>query len=322
MSALAKQTMQGIQAACGRLRGVAHRTRVASSRTLDAQVGCRVLAKCENEQRAGAFKFRGAYNAIATLGAEDRARGVLTFSSGNHGQALALAGALQGVAVTVVMPDNAPAVKRAATAGYGAEVITFAPAQQQREELTRALAKERGCSIIPPYDHPQIIAGQGTATVELLAQVGRLDTLLVPTGGGGLLSGAAVAVRYLQPGCRVIGIEPEMADDAVRSFRTGTLQSVDNPQTIADGARTPCLGALTFPLVTECVDDMQTVSEAAIVEAVRFAVNRMKLVLEPTGALALAALLSGVVKARGRTGVIISGGNVDGATLARILSPG
>ncbi len=320
MSELSTQTMQGIQAACMRLRGVVHRTRITRSRTLDAQVGCRVVAKCETEQRGGAFKFRGAYNAIATLDAQSRARGVLTFSSGNHGQALALAGALQGVQVTVVMPDNAPAVKRAATEGYGAQVITYAPAEQQREDIASALAEERGCTIIPPYDYPQIIAGQGTATVELLAQAGRLDTLLVPTGGGGLLSGAAVAVRHLQPDCRVIGIEPELADDAVRSFRSGKLQTVHNPQTLADGARTPSLGKLTFPLVMECVDDMQAVSEEAIVEAVRFAVNRMKLVLEPTGALALAALLSGVVNARGRTGIIISGGNVDGATLARILS--
>jgi threo-3-hydroxy-L-aspartate ammonia-lyase len=288
---------------------------------VDERTGALVFFKCENLQRAGAFKFRGAYNALSQLTPDERARGVLTFSSGNHAQAIALAGRLLGVPTSIVMPEDAPAVKLTATRGYGGEVITYDRARESREELGRRLAAERGLVVIPPYDHPHVIAGQGTAAKELLEDVGPLDLLLAPCGGGGLLSGSALSARALLPGCRVIGVEPEQADDATRSFRTRTLHTVTNPDTIADGARTPSLGSLTFPLVLENVDDMVTVSDAAIVRAMRVLWERMKLVVEPTGALAAAALLEGAVEARGRrVGVILSGGNVDLAAVGALFA--
>jgi threonine dehydratase len=312
-----------VAAAAARLEGIAHRTPVHTSRTLDARTGARAFLKCESFQRGGAFKFRGAYNALAQLGPEQRTRGVLTFSSGNHAGAMGLAGGLLGVKVAVVMPDDAPAIKLAATRGYGAEVITYDRAQQSREELGRKLAAERGMDVIPPYDHPHVIAGQGTAVKELIEDVGPLDVLLVCCGGGGLLSGSALAARALSPGCRVIGVEPERADDATRSFRTKTLHTVHNPDTIADGARTPSLGRLTFPLVLRHVDDMVTVGEAAIVRAMLFLLERTKLVVEPTGALAAAALLEGKAEVRGaRVGVVISGGNLDPTALPALLAAG
>ncbi|WP_397546228.1 threo-3-hydroxy-L-aspartate ammonia-lyase [Rhodothermus marinus] len=305
-------TYADVEAAARRLEGVAHRTPVMRSRTLDRLTGATLFFKCEHFQRAGSFKFRGAYNALATLPEAERRRGVLTYSSGNHAQALALAGRLLGVRVTVVMPQNAPEVKRAATAGYGAEIVLYDPEQITREELGRRLAAERGLTIIPPYDHPQIVAGQGTAARELLEEVKSLDVLLVPCGGGGLLSGSALSVRALAPRCRVIGVEPERADDATRSFRTGRLHRVHNPDTIADGARTPSLGEVTFPLVRQHVDDMVTVSETAILQAMYVLWERLKLVVEPTGALPLAALLENRVAVEGRrVGLILSGGNVD-----------
>jgi len=305
-------TYADVEAAARRLEGVAHRTPVVRSRTLDRLTGATLFFKCEHFQRAGSFKFRGAYNALATLPEAERRRGVLTYSSGNHAQALALAGRLLGVRVTVVMPQNAPEVKRAATAGYGAEIVLYDPEQITREELGRRLAAERGLTIIPPYDHPQIVAGQGTAARELLEEVKSLDVLLVPCGGGGLLSGSALSVRALAPRCRVIGVEPERADDATRSFRTGRLHRVHNPDTIADGARTPSLGEVTFPLVRQYVDDMVTVSETAILQAMYVLWERLKLVVEPTGALPLAALLENRVAVAGRrVGLILSGGNVD-----------
>lgn len=309
-----------ILAASERLRGHAHRTPIHRSRTLDAIAGVDVLLKCENFQRGGAFKFRGAFNAISLLSDEQRARGVITYSSGNHAQAIALAGRLLGVETTVVMPDNAPAIKRAATEGYGARVVPYDPATGDRQQIAESLAAERGYTIVPPYDHLNIVAGQGTAALELIQDAGALDWLLVPCGGGGLLSGSAIAAKGLAPGCRVVGIEPEVADDATRSFHTRTLHTVHNPPTIADGTRTPSLGEVTFPLVLDYVDDMRTVSEDAIVEAVRFLFYRMKLVVEPSGALGVAALLSGAVQASGRVGVILSGGNIDGPTMARILT--
>lgn len=309
-----------ILAAADRLREHAHRTPIHRSRTLDALAGAEVLLKCENFQRGGAFKFRGAFNAISLLSDEQRARGVITYSSGNHAQAIALAGRLLGVQTTVVMPDNAPAIKRAATEGYGARVVPYDPATGDRQQIAEALAAEHGYTIIPPYDDANIVAGQGTAALELIQDAGALDWLLVPCGGGGLLSGSAIAAKGLAPGCRVVGIEPEVADDATRSFHTRTLHTVHNPPTIADGTRTPSLGAVTFPLVLEYVDDMRTVSEDAIVEAVRFLFFRTKLVVEPSGALGVAALLSGAVPASGRVGVILSGGNIDGPTMARILT--
>ena len=305
-------THEDVVDAAARIRGVARRTPVFTSDTVDARVGGRVFFKCENFQRVGAFKFRGAYNAMARLSAEDRARGVLTYSSGNHAQALALSGRLLDTAVTIVMPADAPAVKVAATRAYGGEVVLYDRTGPTREEIGARLARERGLTVIPPYDHADVVAGQGTVVMELLEEAGPLDLILVPCGGGGLLSGSAVAARHLDPACKVIGVEPALADDATRSFRTRVLHTVKNPDTIADGARTPSLGTITFPLVLEYVHDMATVSEEAIVSATVFLWNRMKVVVEPTGALAAAAILDGVVPARGlRVGVILSGGNVD-----------
>jgi threonine dehydratase len=309
-----------IQAAKKRLRGQAHVTPVMTSRTLDERIGAAVYLKCENYQRVGAFKFRGAYNAMAQLAAEDRRRGVITHSSGNHAQAIALVGRLLGIQTTIVMPDDAPAIKRAATEAYGASIVGYNPQEATREKISEDLERKHGYVLIPPYDHVDIVAGQGTAALELFEEVRSLDMLLVPCGGGGLLSGSAIAAKNMAPECRVIGVEPELADDATRSFQTGTLHTVKNPPTIADGTRTPSLGEqVTFPLVLKYVDDMQTVSEDAIIAAVKFLFYRMKLVVEPSGALGVAALMSGSVRSQGRVGVIISGGNIDGPTMKMIL---
>ena len=306
-----------IVSAARRIEGVAHRTPVLTSRTVDAWTGARVLFKCENFQRAGAFKFRGAYNALSRLGERERERGVVAYSSGNHAQAVALAARILEIRATLVMPVNAPAVKRAATEGYGAEIVEYDPATESREEIGGRIAEDRGLTLVPPFDHPHVIAGQGTAARELLLDFGDVDVLLVPCGGGGLLSGSATAAEALQPGCRVIGVEPEAGDDATRSFRTGVLQRVDNPDTIADGARTPSLGKYTFPIVLARVDDMVTVSDEALLRTTRTLAERLKIVVEPTGALAATALLEGVVPARGKTvGVILSGGNLDVRLLA------
>lgn len=311
-----------VKAARERLRGYANITPVMTSRILNELVGMEVFLKCENFQRVGAFKFRGAFNTISQLTDQQKERGIITYSSGNHAQAVALVGQLLGVKTTVVMPNNAPRVKRAATEAYGAAVIEYDPEEATREEMTELLRAEHGYTIIPPFDHLDIIAGQGTAALELFKELKTLDMLLVPCGGGGLLSGSAIAAKGLEPACRVIGIEPELADDATRSFHTKTLHTIKNPATIADGTRTPSLGKLTFPLVLEYVDDMRTVTETAIVEAVRFLFYRMKIVVEPSGALGLAALLSGVVSESGRVGVIISGGNIDGDMMSKILMNG
>ncbi|UCF01501.1 MAG: threo-3-hydroxy-L-aspartate ammonia-lyase [Deltaproteobacteria bacterium] len=308
-----------VKAARERLRGYANVTPVMTSRILNELVGMEVFLKCENFQRVGAFKFRGAFNAISQLSDQQKERGISTYSSGNHAQAVALVGQLLGVRTTVVMPNNAPKVKRAATEAYGAAVIEYDPEEATREEMADLLRAEHGYTIIPPFDHLDIIAGQGTSALELFEELKTLDMLLVPCGGGGLLSGSAIATKNIEPACRVIGIEPELADDATRSFHTKTLHTVKNPPTIADGTRTPSLGKLTFPLVLEYVDDMRTVTETAIMEAVQFLFYRMKIVVEPSGALGLAALLSGVVAESGRVGVIISGGNVDGDMMSQIL---
>ena len=309
-----------IQAAKKRLSGQAHVTPVMTSRTLDQRVGATVYLKCENYQRVGAFKFRGAYNAMAQLSEQDRKRGVITHSSGNHAQAIALVGRLLGIQTTIVMPHDAPVTKRAATEAYGATIIEYDPAETTREKISRQLAKRHAYKLIPPYDHIDIVAGQGTAALELLEKVKSLDMLLVPCGGGGLLSGSAIAAKNMAPECRVIGIEPDLADDATRSFQTGTLHTVKNPPTIADGTRTPSLGKkVTFPLVLKYVDDMKTVSEEAIIAAVKFLFYRMKLVVEPSGALGVAALLSGSVTSQGLVGIILSGGNIDGPTMKMIL---
>jgi threo-3-hydroxy-L-aspartate ammonia-lyase len=304
-------TPESVREAAERLAGIANRTPVFTSRTLDDRVGGRVFLKAESFQRGGAFKFRGAYNAISRLDDEERARGVLAYSSGNHAQAVALVARILGTAATIVMPSSAPAAKRAATAGYGAEVILYDPGSESREEIARRVAEERGLPIIPPYDHPDIVAGQGTAALELLEEVDGLDLILAPCGGGGLLAGTALAARGV-PACAVIGVEPELADDATRTFRTGELHRVSNPPTIADGLRTPSLGAVTWPVIRDHVTEMLTVSEEEIVAAARFLWERMKLVVEPSGAVPVAALLHREELHRfRRIGVIVSGGNVD-----------
>jgi threonine dehydratase len=315
-------TYADIEDAARRIDGVAHRTPVATSRTIDARVGARVFFKCENLQRAGAFKFRGAYNALSRLTAEERGRGVVAFSSGNHAQAVALAGQLLGVPRTIVMPTDAPAIKREATAAYGGEIVLYDPQREDREAIARRLAAERGLTLIPPFDHPHIIAGAGTAARELLQEVGPLDLLLVPCGGGGLLSGSALAARAWSPPCRVIGVEPAAGDDATRSFKTRRLQRVNNPQTVADGARTPSLGTMTFPLVLDFVTDMTTVQDADLLRSMFHLWERLKLVVEPTGALGAAALFEGVVaKGAERIGVILSGGNAEFGRLRSLLPP-
>jgi threonine dehydratase len=301
-----------IEKATQRLQGYAYRTPVIISRTVNQLTGAEVFFKCENFQRTGSFKFRGAFNALSQLSEEEKSRGVLTFSSGNHAQAIARSGQILGIPTTIIMPSDAPVVKQSATRGYGAEIILYERSEIAREVLCQQIATERDCTIIPPYDHRDIIAGQGTTAFELLEEVGTLDILLVCCGGGGLLSGCAIATRKLAPNCKIIGVEPANADDATRSFQTKTLQKIENPKTIADGARTPYLGTLTFPLVLANVDEMVTVSEEEIIKTMFFVWERMKLVIEPTGALAAAALLQGIVKAPGsRIGVVISGGNVD-----------
>ena len=309
-----------VKDAAARLQGVANRTPVMTSRTLNERLGADVFLKCENFQRIGAFKFRGAYNAMSRLSADERGRGVITFSSGNHAQAVALVGRLLGIKTTVVMPRDAPVIKRDATEAYGAAVILYDPRERSREAIAKELQQQHGYTMIPPFDHLDVLTGQGTSALELCEQANGLDMLLVPCGGGGLLSGCAVAAKGFNPPCQVIGVEPELADDATRSFHSGTLQTVQNPPTIADGTRTPSLGRLTFPLVLKFVDGMATVSEEAIKEAVRVLFFRMKLVVEPSGVLGLAALLTEKVPTQGRVGVILSGGNIDGPTMRHILA--
>jgi threo-3-hydroxy-L-aspartate ammonia-lyase len=304
-------TYADVAAAHERVKPYARRTPVLDSATVDALAGARVFFKCENFQRMGAFKFRGAYNALSQLDAAARARGVVAFSSGNHAQAVALAGRMLGIPRVIVMPENAPQVKLVATRGYGADVVTYG-AGDSREAIARKLADEKGMTLIPPFNHPHIVAGQGTAAKELFEETGPLDILLVPCGGGGLLSGCAIAAKQLSPSCQVIGVEPAAGDDATRSFRTRTLQTVKAPQTIADGARTESMGDVTFPLVLRHVDDMMTVTDAELLKTMFFLWERMKFIAEPTGVLGATALLENKIDARGkRVGVVISGGNVD-----------
>jgi len=308
-----------IQAAKERLKGHANVTPIMTSRTLNQWVGAEVYFKCENFQRIGAFKFRGAFNSISRLSKAEKERGVITYSSGNHAQAVALVGRMLDIHTTIVMPNNAPETKRDATKDYGATIVEYDPENTSRKTVAENLQTKNGFTMIPPFDHLDVIAGQGTAALEMFDQIGHLDTLLVPCGGGGLLSGSAVAAKNVDPDCRVIGVEPELADDATKSFYTKKLHHVKNPPTIADGTRTPSLGKITFPLVLEYVDDMKTVSEKAIIDAVKFFFFRMKLVVEPSGALGLAAVLSRAVIPDSRTGIIISGGNIDAATMTMIL---
>lgn len=305
-------TYADIQAAAIRVKDAAQKTPVMTSRTANRFFQAELFFKCENFQRMGAFKFRGAYNALSQLDADQKARGVLAFSSGNHAQAVALAGSLLGIATTIVMPSDAPAAKIAATRGYGGEVILYDREDANREELTSSLAKERNLTIIPPYDHPDIIAGQGTAAIEFIEEVGELDAIVVPVGGGGLLSGVAIATREMLPNCEVIGVEPEAGDDVLRSFQSGKIETTENPDTIADGARTPGPSELTFTLMRQNVDRIVTVPDAPLIECTRFYAQRMKMIVEPTGCLSLAALLLDRVSAKGRrVGVFVSGGNVD-----------
>ncbi len=307
-----------VAAAAERLAGHAHRTPAMTSHTVDERTGAEVFFKCENLQRMGAFKFRGAYNAMSRLSADERERGVVAYSSGNHAQAVALAGKLLGMHATIVMPADAPIVKIEATRGYGAEVVLYDRRETTREEVAEKIARERGLAMIPPFDHPHVIAGQGTAAKELIEDAGPLDYLFVPVSGGGLISGCAVAASHLAPDCKVIGVEPEAGDDATRSFKTKSLQSCHNPDTIADGARTHSLGRLTFPLVLRYVSDMVTVSDAELVEAVLYLWERMKIIVEPTGALGAAGLFErGLPVAGKRVGVILSGGNVDLKLMAK-----
>jgi threonine dehydratase len=304
-------TFDDVARAHERIKAKAHRTPVLTSSTIDMLTGATVFFKCENLQRMGAFKFRGAYNALSQLSPGQKKQGVVAFSSGNHAQAVALAGKLLGVPAVIVMPEDAPRVKLEATRGYGAEVVLYEK-NQDREKLANRISSERGLALIPPFDHPHIVAGQGTAAKELIEDAGALDVLLVPCGGGGLLSGCAVAAKHLNPDCRVIGVEPAAGDDATRSFKTGTLQTIAVPDTIADGARTTSLGKITYPLVMKYVDDMLTVTDAELLKSMFFLWERMKIIVEPTGSLAACALLEKKIDAKGkRVGVILSGGNVD-----------
>jgi threo-3-hydroxy-L-aspartate ammonia-lyase len=310
-----------VLAAARLLRGTAHRTPVLSSRTLDERTGARVFFKCENLQRAGAFKFRGAYNALANLTPEQKRRGVVAFSSGNHAQAVALAGRLLHISAIIVMPADAPQVKIDATREYGAEIVLYERVGGDREAIAAALVRERGLTLVPPFNHPHIVAGQGTSALELIEETGPLDLLLVPCGGGGLLSGCAIAARGLAPGIEVIGVEPAAGDDVTRSFASGVIQSVSNPDTIADGARTSAPGDVTFPLIMQHVSRMLTVEDDALLRTMWYLWERMKVIVEPTGALAAAAVLDGKLEVSGkRVGVILSGGNADIRALCKLLN--
>lgn len=305
-------TFDDVAAAAERIKGHAHRTPVMRSRTMDAELGAEVFFKCENLQRMGAFKFRGAYNALAKLDERQRRAGVVAFSSGNHAQGIALAASLLGIPATIVMPHDAPIAKVEATKGYGGNVVTYDRYTEDREAIGKRLADERGLTLIPPYDHPDIIAGQGTAALELLEEVGHLDGLFVPLGGGGLLSGSALVARKLASACKVYGVEPAAGNDGQQSFRSGTIVHIDTPKTIADGAQTQHLGAYTFGIIRNNVDDVLTASDEQLIDCMRFFATRMKLIVEPTGCLGLAAARARKPQLRGqRIGVIISGGNID-----------
>jgi threonine dehydratase len=316
-------TLDDVRAAAARLKGVAHRTPVLRSRTLDALVGAETLLKCENFQRMGAFKFRGAYNAISRLTPEQLAQGVAAYSSGNHAQAVALAARELGTSAVIVMPEDAPASKQAATVGYGAEIVTYDRYTGDRVAIAEALAAERGLTVIPPYEHPHIIAGQGTAALELIEEVGELDALITPVGGGGLIAGSATVAKGLRAGVRVIGVEPEAGDDTKRSLEAGRRISIPVPRTIADGQALHTPGELTFSVNRRLVDEIALVSDDEIRAAMRFAFERLKIVIEPSGATPLAALLAGrVTGLPRRVGVIISGGNIDTERFARLCAGG
>ncbi|WP_281718572.1 threo-3-hydroxy-L-aspartate ammonia-lyase [Pandoraea apista] len=312
-------TYGDVVAAHDRIREAAHRTPVLTSRTADAMTGASLFFKAENFQRMGAFKFRGAYNAISQFTPEQKRGGVLAFSSGNHAQAIALAARELGVPAVILMPQDAPQMKIDATRGYGAEVILFDRYKEDREALASRLAQERGMTLIPPYDHPHVMAGQGTATKELIEDAGELDMLVVCLGGGGLLSGSAIAARALNPDIEIFGVEPEAGNDAQQSFRSGKIVHIETPHTIADGAQTQHLGKYTFPVIRSLVDDILTVTDDELVKTMTFFASRMKIVVEPTGCLAAAAVLHGKADVRGkRVGILLSGGNVDMERFAKL----
>ncbi|MEW7851444.1 threo-3-hydroxy-L-aspartate ammonia-lyase [Massilia aurea] len=313
-------TYDDVVQAAERIAGAAHRTPVLTSRTVNEEFGAEVFFKCENMQRMGAFKFRGGYNALARFSPEQRRAGVVAFSSGNHAQAIALSARLLDMPATIIMPEDAPAAKVAATRGYGATVVTYDRYTEDREQIGRALAERDGLTLIPPYDHPDVIAGQGTAARELFDEVGPLDAFFVCLGGGGLLSGSALATRALSPDCKLYGVEPEAGNDGQQSFRSGQIVHIDTPRTIADGAQTQHLGQLTFPIIRRDVDDILTVSDDELVACMRFFAERMKIVVEPTGCLGFAAARKMKDQLCGkRIGVLVSGGNIDLARFASLI---
>jgi len=318
---LSLPSYQDVQDAAGRLRGVVHRTPVLTSQTLNGRLDAEVYFKCENLQRVGAFKYRGAYHAIARLGTEERKAGVVTFSSGNHGQAIARAARALGVAATIVMPLDAPRAKRNAAASYGARIIPYDRQTEDRAQVAQALVDNEGLTLIPPFDHPDVIAGQGTAALELFEDVGGLDALFVPLGGGGLLAGSLLAAHAMAPECLVYGVEPQAGNDGQQSFRKGERVRIDPPRSIADGALTQSLGEYTFPIIKRYAHDILAVEDGKLINAMQFFAERMKIVVEPTGCLGAAAVIREVVPVRGmRVGVILSGGNVDLASYAACLA--
>lgn len=321
MTSLQFPEYNDVVAAAQRIEGYANRTPVLTSRTVNDAFSAEVFFKCENYQRMGAFKFRGAMNALSQFTPQQRAAGVVTFSSGNHAQAIALAAKLLNIPATIVMPHDAPAAKVAATKGYGGNVVVYNRYTEDREQIGRDLATKHGLTLIPPYDHPHVIAGQGTAAKELIEEVGPLDVLYVCLGGGGLLSGSALAARHLSPECRIYGVEPEAGNDGQQSFRSGNIVHIDTPKTIADGAQTQHLGQYTFPLIQKHVDDILTVSDQELIDSMIFFAERMKMVVEPTGCLGFAAARTNKERLRGkRVGVIISGGNVDISRYSEFLA--
>ncbi len=314
-------TYDDVLAAARRLEGKAHRTPVLRSATADQLLGAQLFFKCENFQRMGAFKFRGAFNALSKFDAKQRAAGVMTFSSGNHAQAIALSARLLGIPATILMPQDAPQAKVAATRGYGGEVVLYDRYTQDREALAGKLASDRGLTLIPPYDHPDVVAGQGTAAKELFEEVGPLDVVMTPLGGGGLLSGTALAARALAPQCKVYGVEPEAGNDGQQSLRRGEIVHIETPQTIADGAQTQHLGQYTFGIIRRDVTDILTATDAQLVEAMRFFAERMKIIAEPTGCLGFAAARHAGLDLKGkRVGIVISGGNVDLGRFAQLTA--
>jgi threonine dehydratase len=322
MTETAQLQYRDIEQAAARIKGAAHRTPMLTSRTANEIAGAELFFKCENFQRMGAFKFRGAYNAIARFSDEQKKAGVLTYSSGNHAQAIALSARLMGIKAAIIMPHDAPELKVRATKGYGGEVIVYDRYKENREEIGARLAQERGMTLIPPYDHPDVICGQGTAAKELIEESGPLDLLLVPLGGGGLLAGCALAAATLSPSCKVIGVEPEAGNDGQQSLRRGEIVDIAVPQTIADGAQTTHLGQHNFAVIRRLVDDIVTVSDEQLKATMRFFAERMKMVVEPTGCLAAAAALHGATPVAGkRVGILISGGNVDLARFAQLIVP-